>query len=104
MKRTPLRKVSTKRALELKEYSKLRKAYLVDHPYCEVWLREHATECLKTAGINGCPEATDIHHRKGRVGKMLLDTQYWLAVSREMHDNIHRNPKWAYAKGYLLLK
>jgi hypothetical protein len=31
------------------------------------------------------------HHMRGRLGPLLCDTQYWLAVSREGHDWIHRN-------------
>jgi hypothetical protein len=64
MKRTPLKRVSTKRSKELKEYAKLRKAYLEAHPYCEVYLAENG---LKYEGKPiDAPLATDIHHRRGR--------------------------------------
>jgi hypothetical protein len=100
MKRTPLKRVSNKRSKELREYSKLRKAYLETHPYCEVYMAELGVK------YNGkpldMPLATDIHHRKGRWGGRLNDTQYWLAVCRASHDRIHRHPQWAYERGYML--
>ena len=43
---------------------------------------------------------TEIHHKKGRVGKLLLDQNYWLAVSREGHRKIEENPEWAKEMGY----
>jgi hypothetical protein len=100
MKRTPLKRVSTKRSKELKEYSKLRKAYLEAHPYCEVYMAEYGLEYK--GGPVDAPKATDIHHRRGRWGSRLNDTRYWLAVCRAMHEDIHNDPKWAYEQGYLL--
>ncbi len=119
MKRTPLRRQSTKRRKLMHEYGKLRKQFLADHPYCQVWLLENGlTEediyglgylCSSKGRVfqdndgnfHNVPYSIEIHHRKGR-GKYLLDTSTWCAVSREMHDRIHQNPKWAYEKGYLL--
>lgn len=46
--------------------------------------------------------ATEIHHMKGRVGKLLLDDRFWLAVSREGHRRIEENPEWAKEMGYSL--
>lgn len=89
MKRTPLRRVSSKRSKQLKEYLVLRADYLASHRLCEV---------CKTS------KATDIHHRKGRTGTRLNDTQYFIAVCRDCHNQIHDNPKWAYETGLLLSK
>ena len=89
MKRSPLRRTSTKRAKQLKEYFKLRADYLEEHRLCGV---------CKTA------KATDIHHRKGRTGARLNDTTFFVAVCRQCHDEIHHNPKWAYETGLLLTK
>lgn len=44
--------------------------------------------------------ATQVHHKKGRIGPLLNDMRYWLAVSAEGHDRIERNPEWAYKMGY----
>ena len=87
IRRTPIRKVSKKRAAQLREYSKLRKVFMEHHPICEVC--GHAT-------------ATDIHHRDGRTGERLNDVNYFLAVCRSCHHDIHASPAWAGVEGYLL--
>lgn len=54
---------------------------------------------------------TDIHHKKGREGyaddwarrnniPLLIDTRYFLAVSRLGHDKIEKNPTWAKKMGF----
>jgi hypothetical protein len=88
MKRTPLRKVSKKRQKELREYSKLRKAHLSEHPTCEV--------CKER-------QATDIHHilARGRGGG-LNDTGNFLAVCRPCHTLIHEKPSYARENGWLI--
>jgi hypothetical protein len=89
MKRTPIRRVSTKRAKQLREYFVIRENYLAEHRLCNV--------CKSS-------KATDIHHLRGRVGTRLNDTQYFMAVCRSCHDEIHHNPRWAYENGLLLTK
>lgn len=53
-----------------------------------------------------CPitkeKATQIHHKKGRIGKLFLDTEFWLAVSFKGHRKIEENPEWAKQQGYSL--
>lgn len=117
----PIRKVSTKRAAQLRDYAKLRQAYLAAHPICEVWLRENkwsqhptnpeiwqqTTGTLKQSTkfsliASGAPEATEIHHTNKRRGAMLNDQTHWLAVCRENHERIENNKAWARANGYLL--
>ena len=87
IRRTPLRKVSSRRKEELKFYRKLKHDYIADHMSCEV--------CLDAA-------ATDIHHKLplGRGGK-LCDTSIFMAVCRFCHSKIHNLPKWAEQQGYL---
>lgn len=68
-------------------YNKIVKpAYLAAHQMCE---------------IDGCSsKATEVHHKKGRIGKLLNDTDYFLAVCRKDHVFIENNPLWAKQKGY----
>lgn len=96
MRRTRLNPISKKRAAQMREYIALRRAYLKEHPFCEL--------CILEGGNTLPPRATDIHHKKGRSGAMLLDTTHWMAVCRASHRKIHDNPKWAYENGYLLRK
>lgn len=51
--------------------------------------------------ITGKP-TTDVHHSKGRIGSLLLDTRYWIALSREGHKQVEENPEWAKENGYSL--
>lgn len=81
-------KVSEKRKEENKLYSALRADFLS--------LPEN-----QICPITGLP-TTDIHHKKGRIGKLLTDTRFWIALSREGHDFVEANPQWAYENGYSL--
>jgi hypothetical protein len=61
-------------------YSILRTKYLQNHPYCE-------------AHLPGCQiNATDIHHKKGRTGDLMLDDTEFLAVCRLCHGWIETHP------------
>ncbi len=61
-------------------YSILRVKYLQHHPYCE-------------AHLPGCQiNATDIHHKKGRTGDLMLDDTEFLAVCRMCHGWIETHP------------
>lgn len=77
---------SKKRIAQEKIYTQLRKAFLNKNNVCP---------------ITG-EKTTDIHHMKGRIGDLLIDTKYWLAVSREAHILIEQNPEWAKEQGYSL--
>lgn len=48
------------------------------------------------------PRATDIHHKNKRHGARLNDETHWLAVCREEHEWIHRNPSEARERGWLI--
>jgi len=85
-----IKKVSDKRAIQNKEYSKVRKEYLRLNPLCAVM----EFECTI--------KATTIHHRKGRVGNLLIDTTFFLPVCMNCHDKIEKLPLWAKSKGYSL--
>lgn len=95
--RKPIPKVSKKRAIENAKYTVKRLEFLgkPENRICPVTGQE----------------ATDVHHKMGRVGfadqwarinniPLLLDVRFWLAVSREGHNKIEMNPEWAKEKGY----
>jgi hypothetical protein len=61
-----VRQVSRKRARQLRLYKPLARDFLTGHPVCE-W-------------PPGCEaRAVCVHHRRGRFGERLLDTDYWAA-------------------------
>jgi len=109
LKRTPLKPASPKRAAQLKEYSRLRKAFLAEHPRCEVRLHAQGRE-LQPFGKPSdvamqCPmRSDDVHHRAGRMGKMLLDVRFLMAACRSCHDFLHSNANEARRLGYLITK
>ena len=71
----------------MKIYAEKRKAFLKDNPKCAVYPQKKATE---------------IHHKKGRIGKLYLDDRFWLAVSRSGHVWIENNPIEAKKRGFSL--
>jgi hypothetical protein len=79
---------SVKRMAEERLFAKKKKEYLTAHIRCEV------------KGCNRVSE--DIHHKKGRVGKLLYDERFFLAVCRNHHTEIETNPDAAKQNGYSL--
>jgi hypothetical protein len=79
---------SKKRQAQELVYSKLRKVYL-NRPE------------NKICPIKGVP-TTEVHHKKGRIGTLLIEIEFWVALSREGHDYVEDNPVWAKENGYSL--
>ena len=112
-----IRPMSKKREREQVIYLKKRKAFLREHPYCQVWLmkeelygegalsEEYAIENGGQFKINSmpssCPRSTDVHHSRGRIGKSFLDESTWVACSRQEHTWLHSHPKEARKLGLL---
>jgi len=83
-----IKAVSEKRKSQNKEYTKVRKQFLIEHPRCQV---------------RGCNKVSEeIHHRRGRTGDLLTDPKFFLAVCRDHHMEIEQDPVWAKEQGYSL--
>lgn len=78
---------SDKRAKQEKEYSKLSAQYKKEHPVCE--------RCRSKT-------TTDIHHKAGRVGKLLTDITNFIALCRWCHKWAEENPAAAKEEGISL--
>lgn len=76
---------SKKRAVEKINYLELRNSYLRLHKFCECGCGRYATE---------------VHHKKGKIGKLLTDVRFFLAVCRVCHRKIGDDPKWAIKMGF----
>lgn len=110
LKRCRVKRVSSKRAKQVKSYTALRKKILKERPYCEIWLKLAG---LKKSDVDneGCiftgssymfvPLSVEIHHPAGRIGKKLIDEKNCMAVSREMHVWAHAHPSEARTLGLL---
>lgn len=84
----PIKKVSKKRSKENAEYLRVREAFLDSLIFCEV---------------DSCKNlAMEVHHKSGRIGKLLTDIDNFLGVCRECHNKIELNPQWAKKQGYSL--
>lgn len=69
-----------------KQYRKLAKLFITTHPRCQVKGCKNVSEC--------------VHHKAGRIGDLLLDRDYFLAVCMGHHRQIEENPQWAKENGY----
>lgn len=47
-----------------------------------------------------CRPATDIHHKKGRTGKLLNDTRFFVALCRKCHSRIEQDNEFAYTNRF----
>jgi 5-methylcytosine-specific restriction endonuclease McrA len=79
-----MRTRSPKRAKQEREYSTLRREFLKTNPAC---------------GICGVP-ATEVHHRRGRVGVLLTADQHFMALCHACHTYVTEHPAEAYLRGW----
>jgi hypothetical protein len=88
-KAKPIAPRSQKRSKEEKLYSAKRLLFLLEFPMCQ-------------ANIQGvCKgQATEVHHKKGRIGNDLLDETNWLALCHNCHEYVENNREFAMEKGY----
>lgn len=88
-KAKPIAPRSQKRSKEEKLYSAKRVLFLLDFSMCQ-------------ANIQGvCKgQATEVHHKKGRIGNDLLDETNWLALCHNCHEYIENHREFAMEKGY----
>lgn len=83
--------MSEKRRIENREYMKLRRVFLKGKPLCPIALALWGERL----------PATEIHHIRGRAGSLLVDTRFWLPVSRKGHDWVEANRPEAVKRGWL---
>lgn len=107
MKRTPLRRLTPlrggrplDRTTPLARRSK-RQAKR-DQAYAVVRVQALIRDGGRCQRYGCCAEATDVHHRRGRVGADLTDLELLVSLCRACHDEVHANPAWAYRVGLML--
>lgn len=89
-KKKSIAPISEKQKKRLAEYRIVRDAYMANHKWCE-------------AKLNGCTSiATDLHHKAGKVGKLLTDSRYFCALCRNCHSYLEVNPAEAKKLGFSL--
>lgn len=86
----PIAKEAKRRAAQNREYrTKTMPQYKKDNPICE--------RCR-------CRDTTDVHHKKGRIEKLLNDTDYFIALCRPCHNWAEANGEAAKAEGISVLR
>lgn len=90
MKRARLKSVSKKRAKQNQEYNKVRDVFMKEHPKC----------MAAVPGVCG-GKSSEVHHSRGRVGRLLCDARFFIAICRPCHDWIGDNGAEARKKGLL---
>lgn len=96
-RRKALKKSSQKRAKEMALYRKERDIFIHREMHEGRWFCPVMWELKKRQVA-----VTEVHHKRGRTGKLLRDQRYWLAISRSGHDWVHQNPRLAREKGWLI--
>lgn len=76
--RTP----KTRRQARLRQYQKDAKDFLISHPWCAWGSLQKPPQFIR---------ATQVHHVRGRAGKLLIDQRFWLPMSDAPHKWIHNN-------------
>lgn len=79
---------SKKRANEEAKYRRRVKVWIIGK-YCECCFQTYASEC---------------HHSRSRIGSLLLNEKYWIALCSKCHRFVHENPSWARTRGLLCEK
>lgn len=85
-----LRKVSKRRQIEGKIYLEKRKEFLKENPLCQI----KSPDCTKRAVV--------IHHKKGRVGALFLDENFWAASCWKCNQYCEEEKQWAIENGHRL--
>jgi hypothetical protein len=80
---TTIKKESGNSKDQNNEYKKKARQFIKNNPMCKV--------CGKPS--------ESVHHQKGRVGDLLLDQRYWLALCIKCHQHFETHPQEAKKKG-----
>ncbi len=107
----PIRRISSKRRAQRKDYSAARLAYLAAHPFCQITIAIHRqTEervianggaytiyhpSMTAPHLKQCPRATQIHHRNKCRGARLNDERFWMAACDDEHWHVENHLEWA---------
>lgn len=89
MNRKSIRPRSKKRATQERDYNNKRDSFLEENNVCEAQIEGRCSY-----------EATQVHHKKGRIGELLTDTRYFMAVCPACHQWIEEHPTEAKQKGW----
>lgn len=87
----PISSMSLKKKLDVQTYTSARILFLS---------KVENKKCAAKVVSNCRGVASEVHHKKGRIGKNFLDTKTWLAVCRNCHQWIEEHPEDAKKRGF----
>lgn len=91
--RKPLKKQSKARAREMRLYYEEKTEFL---------LRPENLVCAICRVLGVSPmAATEVHHSRGRIGRLLRDQRFWVGSCRSCREIPHSRPAWAREMGLL---
>lgn len=91
-KPAPIAKVGDKRKEENKKYDKISKELKKHHSTCQV----KSPNCINSP--------VHIHHKKGRIGKLLTDPNHLIVACDPCNSYIEDNHAWAEEHGFKVTK
>lgn len=98
-KRSRISPISKRRGEALKVYAVKRVTYLKQHPACEA-----GALLAEKASWRGCTKhATEIHHKKRRLGGNLTDEATFCAICSSCHRFVETHANLARQLGLLLV-
>lgn len=95
--KTPIKKKSESLSQAKKHYKKAREEFLSTHNSCEVKI----PGCL-IPNDSYSNEGMQVHHKKGRLGNLLWDKRYFLAICANCHRFITDHNEIAMSNGWSL--
>lgn len=98
-----LRRESKTRSAQNREYRKEAREFVrkLAGMVCPVWANISELRHGMRYGHQITSRITEVHHTRGRVGRLLLEKKYWLGVSKLGHRWIHEHPEEARKHGWL---
>lgn len=89
----PIKKFSQAGIRKTKLYKKAREAFFSND----------VNHICKVGAPGVCTiHATDVHHMAGRIGELLTNQTYFLAVCRGCHRYLHDHSEWAQEHGFII--
>jgi len=82
-----MKQISDKRAAENSLYKKEKEVFLKEHWRCRAC---PSLPSVKTKHPYS-NFSSEIHHTRGRTGRLLRDQRFWMPVCRRCHEWIHTN-------------
>lgn len=89
--RKRVNQVSDKQRARNRAYNARVKVWKLENPQCRA---------CRVLGEKVNP-TEDCHHKRGKLGKLLMDERHWIPMCRMHHDWIRDNPNLARALGLL---